>query len=873
MRILPAVLSVGLICLPAVADEPRFVGAPSARAVGDAVEIRFAVSGATDVEVAILDGAGKVVRHLAAGVLGGKTPPPPPLKPGLAQELVWDGKDDAGEPAAGGPFRVRVSAGLRPRFDGFLLHNPDACGPVGALAVGPGGQVYVFHHDPTELPSHWGSKKIKILSRDGRHVRALTPFPAEIAPERIRPLAPFRDAEGRIVPHIFNLRHLSVYPDPGGRMPAYSSPAVDARGRVYWLVMGPRLACLDADGGVPYERFIGPPLLADVKDLFMKNIYRYGREGAALAVSGDGKHLYLAGLKVAAAKGDKVGRPLPCVFRVDLATRGGAEVFVGRLDRPGKAEALLTAPGGLAVAGGLLYVADGGADRVAVFKESTREFAGEIAVENPQSIGVDPETGAVYVCAYTGKQTADLIKFDGVKAGREVCRLALPKTGLNPNFGVHRIAVDASARPVRIWMPNLPYSKWRLGCIDDTGEKFEVVGDLRSKAPWAEGPRDLSLDRRRGELYVKVSHQKWYRIDEPTGKVKDVVDLRRVHKYNLHMSDKGTQLVPSPDGSLITLNWNKGIIRLDRSGKPVNFPGRQTDCIPYGGIMSFQERSLAMVRPDELYVILPSHYRAKEKSRFRLTSVDVLGLDGAVRRTAVWQCTQGAILRVDGKGNLYVADAVKPPDRSYPAFFDGKLKAPPTSSQARGDRFWYSYMYGSIVKFPPAGGAIWLDPKRRLSPSVEGQPPEALRSKPEVKVKAHLGYQPHSPAAIQGAAWYRFGFSPFTLTYTGSDTCMCHGAGFDVDAYGRVFYPNVGQFRVEVVDGGNNWIGSFGGYGNPDAAGKGARIPLAWPLTVAVSDTHAYVADTVSRRLARVRLAYAATAICPVQRATREGTR
>src|SRR5207247_641781 len=116
---------------------------------------------------------------------------------------------------------------------------------------------------------------------------------------------------------------------------------------------------------------------------------------------------------------------------------------------PGKAQELLTAPRGLAVANGMLYVADPGADRIVVFKEADRSYAGEIKVKNPQVLGADSATGAVYVCAYTGTQTADLIKFTGLQDSKELYRMTLPKTGWSPNAGVHRIAVDASAKPVR----------------------------------------------------------------------------------------------------------------------------------------------------------------------------------------------------------------------------------------------------------------------------------------------------------------------------------------------------------------------------------------------------------------------------------------
>ena len=86
-----------------------FAAGPTAARHGQGARITFALAAATDVEVAVLNAKGAVVRHLAAGALGGQSPPPAPLKRGLAQSLVWDGKDDAGRPAAGGPFRARTA--------------------------------------------------------------------------------------------------------------------------------------------------------------------------------------------------------------------------------------------------------------------------------------------------------------------------------------------------------------------------------------------------------------------------------------------------------------------------------------------------------------------------------------------------------------------------------------------------------------------------------------------------------------------------------------------------------------------------------------------------------------------------------------------
>lgn len=251
----------------------------------------------------------------------------------------------------------------------------------------------------------------------------------------------------------------------------------------------------------------------------------------------------------------------------------------------------------------------------------------------------------------------------------------------------------------------------------------------------------------------------------------------------------------------------------------------------------------------------------------KYVSLNVLGQDGKTRRTVIWQCFNGAVPRLDARGNIYVADLVKPPDRSYPPFFDGKLEPPPEQWD-RGDRFWYSHMYGSIVKFPPEGGVIWYD--SNLPKSCLGQPPAELLAKPKQPFKKHAGASPHLTGEIQGALWTRFGYSPYSGRVIGNTShCSCEGHGFDVDSFGRVFFPNAGQCRVEVVDTNNNPIVSFGKYGNEDSGGPSARvakptIPLAWPVYVAVSDRWAYVADTINRRVVRVRLTYQAEETCPL---------
>ena len=130
----------------------HFTSRPAAKQDGKSVTIQFAISEPTDVAVYVLDAQGKVVRHLAAGVLGGKNPPPEPLKPGLTQSIGWDGKDDSGRTGFRGAVqrpglhgteaRVRPDhrprSGLRDRRD---EHESDC-----RIRRWPDGTLYVHHH-------------------------------------------------------------------------------------------------------------------------------------------------------------------------------------------------------------------------------------------------------------------------------------------------------------------------------------------------------------------------------------------------------------------------------------------------------------------------------------------------------------------------------------------------------------------------------------------------------------------------------------------------------------------------------------------------------------------------------------------------------
>ncbi|MFO7898656.1 MAG: hypothetical protein R6V58_06310, partial [Planctomycetota bacterium] len=123
--------------------QPTFLEKPTAARTDAGTRIRFQVAGPTDCTVAIVDANGDVVRHLAAGVLGPNAPKP--FKKGaLAQELLWDGRDDRGRKVDASACRARVTLGARAEFDRLIGHNPAALGSIHSMAVGPAGELFVY---------------------------------------------------------------------------------------------------------------------------------------------------------------------------------------------------------------------------------------------------------------------------------------------------------------------------------------------------------------------------------------------------------------------------------------------------------------------------------------------------------------------------------------------------------------------------------------------------------------------------------------------------------------------------------------------------------------------------------------------------------
>jgi len=844
---------------PAGAGEVEFRAGPDAKRLGDEVTIRFTLSAQTDVEAAILDGRGQVIRHLAAGLLGQN--PPAPLRKGLSQEIRWDGRDDFGRRATAGPFRCRVRAGTGFEFGRFIGADPYNLGSIDSLATDRQGNFYVLGFGGE---ANQGHMVLRVFDGEGRYLREILPFPADLPPEAVTDIA--RWDPDRKAFHPRQLKNLNPDFYDGNRHGCLHLVAVSSRGGVL-LTDGDRLCKIDLQGAVPESRFAFQTLWPPGGKL-----PNTGSGPTHLRISQDGKYLYLSGpYSSRTAYGHTADRRFPPgqVYRMEVG-KGTMAPFV-RLPTIGENPAKpglgwcskhishpehYTVPHGpihdIATDGeGYVYVADQDNQRVALFDPSGVE-AGSIAVPYPDVLALHPHTGALYVLTREIKGyhrfQKKLVKFSGRKDPRRLAEMDLGVDG-----GAMPGMALSAGRNV-LWISGL---QGGLVAVEDRGEVLEKKEI--SFAPRLDVPADwnrLAVDHDRDELYISNGTTRIWRYSGKTGEGgilrkggRDFLanDLAVGYHGNLYVRVSGRW-----DGS--AADYSGPFWRLDRALDPVPFSAIGTHVLSpyiysrYG--IGFAERGIGVGPRGESYVSFMYRWVAYAVAGFGPGGKPLPGryLEGQFPGKGKYpRRLTGAIIgpipqanagiRVDLAGNIYVGLLYWPRETPLPTGF-------------RMDRVWTDTV-GSVVKFDPGeGGAM---------PGDDG----AQRA-----------------AAIQGALGVYPGLAPFSKAGLGGNTCcVCRGPRFDLDRYGRLGLPNAVTSSVLLYDNAGNLLARIGRYGNFDSryvnpnTARGKRgeptvavpgIPLAWPTGVGLSEDHVYVNDTYARRAVRLDRTHAAEETCGI---------
>jgi len=843
MRCLP-IVGMALVALSAGsarAGDVSFAAKPSAAKQGDRVKLAFTVSAPTDVEVAVLGADGKIVCHLAAGVLGGKNPPPAPLVAGLAQNLEWDGRDDFGKPAGGAPFKFRVRAGMRPAFDGFVGASPYILDTVRGMVVDGQGNLFVLNQS---IDGHGGWPfDLRVYDRKGNYLRSLMPFRAGMKKEEAEVFKAV-DAGGQMIPRNFQSTWPHLYPTdatlrlagvtPDGALVLYD----DQLRFVYRL--------RSADGG-PAGRVFEEPLWPGKGPRLIGS--------AAVAMAADGKALFAAGVGAAPPKGQRVSADWPdgCILKLAIDKPGsGAEKFAAAalpddykqaLDGGWAPKMAKTALRDIALdAAGNVYVCDLAAGKVRKFDGAGKELAA-MSVPGALRLVVSPKSGALYVVS-SGKAGGTLARYAACEEG------AKPQASLGFKCGYAMLAGDFSGEKPQLWMaPNIGETYTELLRIEDAGAELKIVEDLSKRDPLGLPIVDrLTVDPETDDLYVNNGWAKTYRFNGLTGKYNGAVKNGAPDPMNV------TDVAISPAGHVFVQkgpSWSGPYERLTRDLKPAPFA--ETGTSVFGCVFArfgagFCSKGSCATADGRLYSLSMLDWCVYYVMAYDAAGKAVEGPRGkgavnekqapGVYKAGIRSAIVGQVLdrcgglKVDRAGNVYVGIQVFPPDYKRPAGFE---KDPA-----------FGGMSGSVIKFKAAGGGM-----------AAGKPGRELGD-------------------YEGVERVYPGLAPFS-GWNNSSCCVCRSPRFELDGFGRLVIPNALSCDVRVVDNAGNEIATFGAYGNFDSqwVPEGAKdqkplvaspeIPLAWPLCAGASEKKIYVGDLVNRRVVRVDRKFAAEEMCEVK--------
>lgn len=846
----------------------RFATGPTAKTSKGKTVISFALSAKTDVEVAILDAKGKVIRHLAAGVLGNESPPPVPLKPGLSQSFEWDGKDDFGRLALSerseskGPFKVRVRAGMGAKLvqivggDPYAYYSKEmgqgdhAAWRITGMEAKADGKVYVLGN-----ADNYGPPALRAYNADGSYVRTVYPPPAGMKPEQVKGWGTIQKADGT---YTFAYNDLSS--------PALSRTLIcGTRGRIanlipspgkdqLWIESGYKVMKINTDSSIPAEAatsglLVKEPAIVHPEKNGWKVPWRVSGQMQVCAAP-DGRHVYLGGLhartvrrlKEVAAEKTGAWRDGQ-VFKVDTTT-GKAEVFfslsedsvissfVERGKSPiadakyGKYSAL---QGVAADAEGHVFICDRLNKRLLVLDSDGKKVR-EIPMTHPDAVAVKPGSKTLYVTTryghFHGKGKLTLLKF----ADWSKDTAAVSKT---PLCDVHhfsqatRLAVAQSEKGTFVW---IAYSALPVRVYREKGSDLELVKDFYRDA-WqrALDLQHFLVDPKTERVYVADGFNNCFKLTDwkkPNFERLVTGDGRRIGALSMSIDARGRYLYCHQDRRPVVryrIDGDKLTPDIPGGAKaPPPSNGKKNKRAVQGGLtpqitndwrigLGMGDRGIAAAPDGSVATMNALGTKADYGGYLRFFRADNARHpwgEGLLFKSFGSKVRSGGA-RFDLKGNLYAGK------------IDGKPGNPPKGFEKyRG----FTQSTGRIYKFAPTGKLGDLFPK-----------------------------EPAKPAKV------------YDIHYGVIGPSFSRTPRFGVDGWGRIYYPTSLLPRVSVIDNEGNAILAFGTYGNRDSMGglKGERVstgdvPMAYPNCVDATDDYIYVSDIVNIRLLRLAKTFAA---------------
>jgi DNA-binding beta-propeller fold protein YncE len=808
--------------------------------------VTFELDSLADVEVAIVDPRkSTVVRHLVAGVLG-PTSPPPLIANSRIQRIAWDGKDDYGKSVRNASnMAVRVRAGMSVSLEqivggdpyayyseemGDSDHSPWA---ISGLEAKSDGKVYVWGHS-----SNLGPPALRQYDVDGNYLQTLFPMPAGKNVKTMMGWGINVRPDGTYTPKFSRLTDPSLtttFLDTSLHM-ARLLPTSDLDRLTFWRT-GLKAGSFDlmtifADGTIaedPADHLRGPlvrqpPLVlgsVEPNSHFMNSVLG----PVFVCPTSNGKSFYLSGVYAATTIYGSV-RKIKMngfwrdgqVWKVDRKTRTAKVFFaLDTQDIPTTRKERTAAYGGqngyAAIHGvavsedGHVFVCDRLHKRIIVLDEHGKTVR-EIPVEHPDAIALSKRTGTLYVTTrhgdYHRRGAVRLLKFNDWRKDDEPAEaIEVSKTGYTRQQTHSYVVVCDTAKGSNVWVA---HTQMPVRIYRDSAQGFNLLKDFYrvEGAQRCLGFDRMHVDPKTEEVYVQDDHDAVWKIADWKRprfvKVPLETASLAIDSRNRHIYSHTQR-----DGSSSNSTGRVACFHLDRAEyPPANYGDTGTNRITPKFLYEWcfcgnSDKGMAVAPNGNLAIV------GRGSDGLRVFAGNQSKLPWEATKIADLPHNAGGV-KFDLAGNLYVGYIDKKPTTTIPGF----------------ERDRHMAAMGRIHKYASTGTLESgnLFPKASAGPS-------------------------HTYDVLFGA---------FEIV------CVTRSPRFEVDGYGRIYYPTNIASRVTVMDNAGNEILHFGTYGNRDSMGglpgelvPTQGIPLAFPNSAGATDDYIYVADMVNLRLLRLK--------------------
>ncbi len=822
----------------------EFAQKPEISRQGDRVSIAFAVKDFCDATVAIEDRTGRILSHLASGVLG-KNAPAPFQKDSLKQALVWDGKNDKGEYVDDRERAViRVSLGLKPQFERTLFWSPkkkEPGTPFLPVAAAPEG-VYV-------LDGGTEGYQIRLFDHAGNYVRTVHPPPAgQVAglqgvkwgafpPDDFR--VPLRPAVGGFLTTDID----ATTGLPPTRFSATGIRAMAVQGKQIFVACQ-QVNRLATDGTTGGARLSGPNV---VFPAYLPGAHGTGGYVApivpeGMAASPDGKWLYFAGYlwRTAYFEGCLNG-----VARLATDSDTDARAFLGTMDKtPGKDNAHFNAASSVACdSQGRLYVGDYINDRVQVYSPEGKHLK-TIPVTRPAVVRVDRKNNDLWVFTWSLQRSyAPDLQYRGPAMVTHLgpfdnpAVIAAYPLSVTDDWGGHTAEIDPWTDPPTIWMTDPAASLMRL--YVPQGRKLEIKRDFTLEAgkelvrlrPPGHSRWRLHVNPKNGKCYIAEDHfpaaiivkgsSTLIELDPETGKQK-IIDLA------FDAEDVAFDL----DGQVHLRAFGYIGRYSGETWKEVPFDYGENQRVSYQGLRETEAVSAAPFPDAGNASSQMGGFWVSPNGHIVVTSHNPKGYDPKVDQKRVTKTVTGfggtkdikGLQLMPGRADICVIRIL---DRYGRLLYDDAAPGVGFSEGVAMDKDDNLYVMavtpgnlgGKPYPVPYACTLMKFRPKTKIltpgTPIAMGAKPDRP---PDVLAWRDAGNSWVEDLPGPGPRWAFPGVGMDTQNgAAGSGKCHCVGnSRFTLDLFGRSFAPELARYDVVVLDTNGNAICRIGRYGNVD---------------------------------------------------------